>query len=161
MCFFHLQYGTPVQHRGAHEHHAVAWDSGRGGIVDVVGFKNHFAVGGHRDAISVGQRQGFVVVQNWVEVLNPDGVNRSVEDYPDVLSWKGDKKILAWVKDIKVLLCYIGHDTQLVLNKKFLKIQKHIILFLRQKIVRTSCIISVNNSNFQFKAENASTSFSC
>lgn len=124
VCLFHLQDGTPVEHRGAHEHHAVAWDGGRGGIVDVVWFENHFTVGGHGDAISVGQRQGFVVVQNWVEVLDPDGVNGPVEDYPDVLSWGQDEKIWTWVNaiingpDAFVFLRYIEFNMQQILDLK-------------------------------------------
>ncbi len=48
--------------------------------------KDDFAVGGHGDAVAVGQGQGLVVVQHRVEVLNPDGVHRPVQHQPHMLT---------------------------------------------------------------------------
>lgn len=59
-----LKDRLPVQHRGAHEHHAIAGHCGRGGVVDVVGLKHHLTVRRHRDAVTISQGQGLVVVQD-------------------------------------------------------------------------------------------------
>lgn len=59
-----LQNGLPVEHGGAHEDHAVTGHGGWGGVVNVVGLKHNLTVGGHGDAISIGQGQGLVVIQD-------------------------------------------------------------------------------------------------
>ena len=41
----------------------------------------------HRDAISVGQRQLLGVVQDGVEVLDPDGVDWTIENQPHVVTY--------------------------------------------------------------------------
>lgn len=86
MHLIHLQYGAPAEDRRAHEHHAIARDSGWRSIVNVMWFKNHFTVGSHGYTVTIRQCKGSVVVQNWVQVLYPDGINWSIQDYPDVLS---------------------------------------------------------------------------
>ena len=70
----------------AHVDHAVPGHCGRRGIVYVVGLKDDFTVWGHWDTITIGQGQGLVVVQHRVEVLNPDGINWTVQYKPDVFT---------------------------------------------------------------------------
>ena len=60
----HLQYRAPVEHRGAHEHHAVTRDSSWRRVVDIMWLENHFAVGSHGYTISIRQGESFVVVQH-------------------------------------------------------------------------------------------------
>ena len=51
--------------------------------------KEDLAVGGHRDAVSVGEGQGLVVVEDRVEVLDPYGVHRAIQQQPDMVSCTG------------------------------------------------------------------------
>ena len=44
------------------------------------------AGGVHGNPISVGERQGLVVVQHRVQVLDPNGVDRSVQYQPHVVA---------------------------------------------------------------------------
>lgn len=153
-----LEDGAPAEHRGAHEHHPVPGDCGRGRVVDVVGLEHNLhtphkhiqmslrfiqtvgdvrgnygeevfseagprpqwrgfmlhykggiqktcqylnkstiisnncvrtedlAAGSHRDPVSVRQGQSFVVVQNRVQVFNPNGINWTVQNNPDVFT---------------------------------------------------------------------------
>ena len=78
--------GVPVHDGAAHEHHAVARDGGRGRVVDVVHLEDDLTVRRHDDTVSVRQRQRLVVVQDGVEVLNPDRVHRAVQQQPHVVS---------------------------------------------------------------------------
>jgi len=48
--------------------------------------KDDFARRRHRDAISVSQRQCLVIIQHRVEVLDPDCINRTVQNQPNMLS---------------------------------------------------------------------------
>ena len=49
--------------------------------------EHDLAVGRHRDAISVGQRQLLGVVEHRVEVLDPDGVDRAIQHQPHVVAY--------------------------------------------------------------------------
>ena len=82
----YLQQRSPVERRRADEDHAVARDRRRRRVVDVVHLEDDLAVGSHRDPVSVGQRQLLGVVQHRVEVLDPDGVHRSVQYQPHVVA---------------------------------------------------------------------------
>ena len=82
--------GVPVHDGAAHEDHPVARDGGGRGVVDVVHLEDDLAVRGHRDAVAVGEGQRLVVVEDRVEVLDPDGVHRTVQHQPDVLTLKTD-----------------------------------------------------------------------
>ena len=81
-----LNYRTPVEHRAAHEDHSVSRDCRRRGVIDVVYLEDDLARGGHWDAVAVGERQSSVVVENRVEVLDPDRIDGPVEHQPDVIS---------------------------------------------------------------------------
>ena len=48
-------------------------------------FKDDLRVGRHGNTIAIGQSQRFVVVQHRVEILNPDGVDGTVQQQPYVL----------------------------------------------------------------------------
>lgn len=52
-----------------------------------------------------------------------------------------DKKSLAWVKDVKVLLRYVGLNTYYIKKKKNPAFKMHIMWFFSQKTVCTSCNI--------------------
>ena len=82
----HLQNGSPVEHRRAHEDHAVSRDSRRRCVVDVVHLEENLGVGRHRDSVAVGQCERLVVVKYRVQVLDPDGVDGAVKDEPHVVS---------------------------------------------------------------------------
>lgn len=97
MCLIYLQYGAPAEHWRAHEHHAIAWDSGWRSIVNVMWFKNHFTVGSHGYAVTICQCEGSVIVQNRVQVLNPDGINWPIQNYPDILSWEETKLLFVYM----------------------------------------------------------------
>ena len=53
--------------------------------------EDDLAVWRHGDTISVGESQGLVVVQDGVEILNPDGVYRAVKNQPYMLTLAGKK----------------------------------------------------------------------
>lgn len=59
-----LEDRSPFHDGSAHEDHAVARHGGGRGVVDVVHFEEDLGVGGHRDAVTVGQSQSLVVVQH-------------------------------------------------------------------------------------------------
>jgi len=69
-----MQYGT------AHVDHSITRYCRRRRVVDVMHFEDDFARGRHRDSIAVRQRQSLVVVQHRVEVLDPDCVDRAVQN---------------------------------------------------------------------------------
>jgi len=75
-----VQYGT------AHINHSVARNSRRRRVVDVVHLEDDLARGRHRDTVAVGQSQSLVVVEHRVEVLDPDSVDWTVQNQPDVFS---------------------------------------------------------------------------
>jgi len=75
-----LKDRTPVQNGTTHVNHSIAWYSRRRRVVDVVYFKDDLASRWHRDTIAVRQRQSLVVVQHRVKVLNPDRVDRTVQN---------------------------------------------------------------------------------
>ena len=81
----HLQNGSPVEHRRAHEDHAVSRNSRRRRVVDVVHLEENLGVGRHRDSVAVGQCERLVVVKYRVQVLGPAGVDRAVEEEPHVV----------------------------------------------------------------------------
>jgi len=69
-----VQYGT------AHVNHSIARHCCWRRVVNVVNFKDDLAGSGHRDTITVRQRQGLVVVKHRVEILDPDCVDWTVQD---------------------------------------------------------------------------------
>lgn len=62
----HLQYGSPAESRAADVDHAHPRNRGRRGVLNIVDLKQKLTGRGHGDAISVGQREGFVVVQHGI-----------------------------------------------------------------------------------------------
>ena len=88
-----LENRSPFHHGRAHEDHAVARDGGRRRVVDVVNLEENLGVGCHRNAIAVRQCQRLVVVQHRVQVLDPDGVNRSVKNQPHIIRCKHNQTI--------------------------------------------------------------------
>lgn len=93
--------GLPVEDGAGHEHHAVPGHSSGGGVVDVVYLKDDLAVWSHGDTVSVSQGQGFIVVQHRVQVLNPDGIYRAVQQQPHMLTLQeliNTKQILIFCK---------------------------------------------------------------
>lgn len=50
--------------------------------------KDDLAVGGHGNAVTVGQGQGLVVIQDRVQVLNPDSVHRAIQHQPYMFTLK-------------------------------------------------------------------------
>lgn len=68
--------------------HAIPGHRRRGRVVNVGRLEDDLAARGHRDPVTVGQRQGSVVIEDGVQVLDPDGVDRPVQDQPDVLACK-------------------------------------------------------------------------
>ena len=83
-----LKDWTPVEDRTAHEDHSIARDGGWRGIVNVVDLKDDLTVGRHRDPVSVGQGQGLVVIEDGIEVLDPNSVDWTVQNEPDVVTLK-------------------------------------------------------------------------
>ena len=55
-------------------------------LFNIVYFKDNFAIGSHYNTITVSQGQGFVVVKNGIQVLNPYGIHRSIQYKPNVLT---------------------------------------------------------------------------
>lgn len=79
--------------------HPIPGDSGRGGVVNVGGFKDDLAGGGHGDAVPIGKGQGTVVIQNRVEVFNPNSIHRAIQHQPHVLPCgRRDNKSLSQVQ---------------------------------------------------------------
>ena len=76
----------PAELHIAHIGDARAGDGRRRRVVQVFWFEERLHVGHeHLNAIAVRQREHLVVVKHGVEVLNPDGVNGTVEDDPGVV----------------------------------------------------------------------------
>lgn len=88
----YLKNRTPIKDRGTHENHSVSWDGGRRSIVDVMRFKNNLAVGSHGNPVAIGQSQGFIIIQNGIQIFNPDGVNWTIENYPDMVPWNATQE---------------------------------------------------------------------
>ena len=79
-----LEDGGPVQVRLAHVDDPGARDGGGRGVDEGLDLEHDLDVVGHGDAIAVGERQDLVVVQDGVEILDPDGVDGPVGDDPRV-----------------------------------------------------------------------------
>lgn len=80
----HLKYHVPRQHGGREIRHSHSGYGRRGSVQHVVYFETKFGVGGHDDAVAVGQRQRFVVVQDGVQVFYPHRVHGTVQNDPTV-----------------------------------------------------------------------------
>ena len=63
-------------------------------------FEDDLAVGRHRNAVAIGQCQGLVVIEHRVQVLDPDGVDRAVQQQPDVITLQHS---MIWVRIAKEL----------------------------------------------------------
>lgn len=83
----HLKHRSPIQPRGAHVHHTVAWHSSWWGVIYVVRLKDDLTLRGHGYSVAISQSQGLVIIQYTVEVLNPDGIHWSVQYDPDSFAW--------------------------------------------------------------------------
>lgn len=83
----YLKNRTPVQDRRTHENHAIPWDSSRRSIVNVMRLKNNLAVWSHGNAIAIGKGESFVVIQNGIQIFNPDGIYWTIKNYPDMLPY--------------------------------------------------------------------------
>lgn len=60
----HLQNRAPVKDRRAHKHHPITGHCGWGGVIDVVWLKHNLAIGGHGNAVTIGQCQCAVIIQD-------------------------------------------------------------------------------------------------
>mmetsp|Transcript_78729 Transcript_78729/g.197786 ORF Transcript_78729/g.197786 Transcript_78729/m.197786 type:complete len:473 (-) Transcript_78729:426-1844(-) len=80
-----LRDGLPAQVARGDVDDARARHGGRRGVAEVLNFEDNLAVVCHRDAVVVGKGQDLVVVQDRVEVLNPNRVDRAVTDDPSGL----------------------------------------------------------------------------
>jgi len=60
-------------------HHSAPTDGCGTGHRQILHFKEHQERLGEFDSLSVGETEHFVIVQNGVQVLDPDGVNGAVE----------------------------------------------------------------------------------
>lgn len=80
---------TGDKQRDPATHHAISGHRRRGRVVDVRRLEDDLAARGHRDPVAVSQGQGLVVIEDGIQVLDPDGVDGAIEDQPDVLSWNG------------------------------------------------------------------------
>ena len=78
----------PVHNGTTHEHHAVPGHGSRRGIIDVVYFEHNLTIRCHGDSIAISQGQGLVVIKDRVEILDPDGIYRSIQYQPDVVTLK-------------------------------------------------------------------------
>ena len=76
--YTYLQDRPPIQARGAHVYHAVAWHSGGWSVINVVRFKDDFTLRWHGNSITISQGQCFVIVENTVEIFDPDSIHWSV-----------------------------------------------------------------------------------
>ncbi len=67
-------------------YHSTTGYGSRRGVVDIVGFKDDLAVRGHGQSVAVGQCKRSVVVEDRVEIFDPEGIDRSVEYQPYVFT---------------------------------------------------------------------------
>ena len=65
--------------------HSTPADGGRGGLVEVLNFENENEVFGDLDSLAVAETEVPVVVEDRVEVFNPNGVHWAVEHQPVVV----------------------------------------------------------------------------
>ena len=100
----------PVHDRGAHEHHAITRHCRWRRVVDVVHLKHDLAAWRHGDTISIGKCQGLVVIQHRVQVLNPDGVHRAIQQQPDIFTLMVRMQFFLydWVSEVSglLLICF-------------------------------------------------------
>ena len=65
-----------------HINHTAARHSGRGGDFQVLDLKHHVKGVRELDTLRVGETEGLVIVKDGIHVLDPNGIDRSVEDDP-------------------------------------------------------------------------------
>jgi hypothetical protein len=54
-------------------------------------FKNNLAVWSHGDPVAIGQSQGFIIIQHRIQIFNPDGINWTIKNNPDMFPWMSPK----------------------------------------------------------------------
>mmetsp|Transcript_82350 Transcript_82350/g.197524 ORF Transcript_82350/g.197524 Transcript_82350/m.197524 type:complete len:323 (-) Transcript_82350:85-1053(-) len=80
-----LKDGLPAEVGGGHKDDAGAGDGGRRGVAEALHLEHDAAVVRHGDAVVVGQRQDLVVIQDRVQVLDPNCVNGPIANDPRVV----------------------------------------------------------------------------
>lgn len=88
----YLKNRTPVKDRGTHENHSISWDGGRRSIVNIMRFKNNLAVWSHGNPVAISQGQSFIIIQNGIQIFNPDGINWTIKNYPDMFPWNATQE---------------------------------------------------------------------
>ena len=76
----------PTKHRNRDIDDTHSRNGGGRGVHQVFGLEHCFHRWGHRDAVAIGKREQLVVVQDCVQVFNPDGIDRTIEHDPRVLA---------------------------------------------------------------------------
>mmetsp|Transcript_3550 Transcript_3550/g.11021 ORF Transcript_3550/g.11021 Transcript_3550/m.11021 type:complete len:286 (+) Transcript_3550:6989-7846(+) len=66
----------------AEPHHAAATDRGQRGVAQALHLEENAHVVGHRQALTVGQCEDLVVVQQTVQVLHPLRIDVAIEHHP-------------------------------------------------------------------------------
>ncbi len=74
--------GKPVRILFADVYNARSADGGRRGLGQVSHLEHDYDVGRHGNAVAIGQLEDTVVIEDGVEVLNPDRVHRPVRNDP-------------------------------------------------------------------------------
>ena len=80
-----LEEWLPSKLFGWQVDHTTAGDSSRGCDSQVHNFEKHSHLRTQLDALTVGETQSHIVVQHSVHVLDPNSVDRSVEDSPELV----------------------------------------------------------------------------
>jgi len=76
--------GLPVEISVGHENDTVTRDSSRGGISEILNLESHLGGVTHGDTLRVGESQNLVIIKDSVQILNPNGVDRSITINPIV-----------------------------------------------------------------------------
>jgi len=62
----------------------AAGDSSGGGVIEVLNFEDQLALVSHGDTFTVGEGEDLIVIEDSVEVLDPDCIDWPVAGEPDI-----------------------------------------------------------------------------
>ena len=82
---------VPVENWAAHKDHSIARHRRRWSIVDIVHLKDDFTVWCHWNTVTISQGQGLVVIKDRVQVLYPNGIDRSIQQQPNMITLKQNR----------------------------------------------------------------------